>query len=570
MFGNLINYFKKHKGISTIIVIIILIGGYFTYRAKANASSETRYVLSAVERGTLISTVTGTGQVVAGNQVDIKPKVSGDITYVGVTAGQSVKAGTIIAKIDSRDALQAVRDAEVSLASAKISLQSTKTSSVQSRGKASDDVTKAYDTGYNTIASTFVDFATVIDDAGGMLNDYRKSPYLENEEVRRILGNDGVTQKGELATEFEKSKTNYNQIHEAYKQLNRQSDPKAIEVLLGQTYVMSKQLADSVKSIRTFVGRMETAAYTVPTQLTTDKATLDKDIGTINGRVVDLFAAQTSIQSAKDALQEANQSYTVPGIGSGSLDVQNAQLTVVQKQNAYQKTLDTLSDYTIRAPFDGIIASVSAEKGISASSGASLATIITPQQIATVSMNEIDAAKIKVGQKVNLTFDALPDLTLTGKIIEIDTIGTVSQGVVSYNAKIGFDTQDDRVKPGMSVSASIITAVKPNVLLVPTSAIKTSGNTTNVQTLDGGTQSASTQTGVTSVTPPRSIQVEIGDANDTETEIVSGLKEGDQIITRTISASAATTQATQSRSLLNPTGGAGANRTGGNAVRFQR
>ena len=70
-------------------------------------------------------------------------------------------------------------------------------------------------------------------------------------------------------------------------------------------------------------------------------------------------------------------------------------------------------------------------------------------------MNEVDAAKISVGNKTTLTFDATEDLTLTGKVAQIDTIGTVEQGVVSYKVKIAFDTQDERIKPGMTANASI-------------------------------------------------------------------------------------------------------------------
>ena len=90
-------------------------------------------------------------------------------------------------------------------------------------------------------------------------------------------------------------------------------------------------------------------------------------------------------------------------------------------------------------------------------------------------MNEVDVAKIKVGQKTTLTFDAIDGLSIAGEVIDIDAVGTVTQGVVNYNVKIGFDTQDERIKPGMSVSATIIIEVKQDVLLIPNSAIKSAG-----------------------------------------------------------------------------------------------
>ncbi|MDD5433706.1 MAG: hypothetical protein PHE77_03610, partial [Candidatus Pacebacteria bacterium] len=61
--------------------------------------------------------------------------------------------------------------------------------------------------------------------------------------------------------------------------------------------------------------------------------------------------------------------------------------------------------------------------------------------MAEISLNEVDVAKVKIGQRAIITFDAIDELEITGKVEDVDTIGTVSQGVVSYNVKIIFDTQ---------------------------------------------------------------------------------------------------------------------------------
>jgi multidrug efflux pump subunit AcrA (membrane-fusion protein) len=152
--------------------------------------------------------------------------------------------------------------------------------------------------------------------------------------------------------------------------------------------------------------------------------------------------------------------------------------------------------------------------------------------VVKISLNEVDVAKIKLGDKSIMTFDAIDGLEMTGKVVQIDTLGTASQGVVTYNVKIALDTQDDRIKPGMSASASIITSVKTDVLTVPNSAVKSSGNNSFVQILDSKNQ-------------PQNIAVTTGIANDTLTEITSGIKEGDKVITQTIiPSSSASTGAT--------------------------
>ncbi len=160
----------------------------------------------------------------------------------------------------------------------------------------------------------------------------------------------------------------------------------------------------------------------------------------------------------------------------------------------------------------------------STSSGTVVATVITRQQIAEISLNEVDMAKVKVSQKTNLTFDAVEGLNIVGEVSEIDTLGTVSQGVVTYNVKINFDTQDERVKPGMSVSVEIITDVKQDVLLVPNAAIKSQNNTQYVEVM-GTNNIIHSQT------------IETGISNDTYTEITGGLAEGDKVVTQTVSGS---------------------------------
>jgi hypothetical protein len=157
-------------------------------------------------------------------------------------------------------------------------------------------------------------------------------------------------------------------------------------------------------------------------------------------------------------------------------------------------------------------------------------------------LNEVDVAKIKADQKATLTFDAIEGLTISGAVAEINTIGTVSQGVVSYTVKIGFDTQDDRIKPGMSVSAAIITNMKQDVLTIPNNAIKMQGTERYVELFDTPLPTATDTQGVASSAAPRRQTVETGISNDTMTEIVSGLKEGEQIVTRTITSTQTTTQ----------------------------
>ena len=272
-------------------------------------------------------------------------------------------------------------------------------------------------------------------------------------------------------------------------------------------------------------------------------------MSSVTGHLSDVQTAQNNIVSAENSL---NTLVT----GPDPLDVSSAQLSVLQQQDNYNNSF-------VRAPFDGVIAQLNVQNGDAVTSGTSIGTFITQQKVATISLNEVDAAKVQVGQKVMITFDAINGLSISGEVVGVDLVGTVSQGVVSYNVQIGFDTQDPRVRSGMSISAAVITDVEQNVLVVPNTAIKSQGTASYVQKFATKVPATSVGgQGITSTTPPVSQQVQIGVSNDSSTEITSGLSEGDQIVVRTI-APTTTTTTTQAPSLL----GGGAGGGGGGAAR---
>lgn len=210
---------------------------------------------------------------------------------------------------------------------------------------------------------------------------------------------------------------------------------------------------------------------------------------------------------------------------------------------------------TITAPSGGTISGLSISSGtplVQSSSNSSspstnsqtVGTITLPSSNIQVSvdLSEIDVTHVKIGQKATITLDAFPDKTFTGEITSIDTQGAVSSGVTSYPAVITLDTNDTSIYPNMAASAKIITAVKDNVLLVPSTAVQSLNGQSTVRIMKNG--------------QVQSVPVTIGDANDTQTEIVSGLSEGDTVVT---SASIQTTTGATS----SPFGGGG---FGGNRV----
>ena len=99
------------------------------------------------------------------------------------------------------------------------------------------------------------------------------------------------------------------------------------------------------------------------------------------------------------------------------------------------------------------------------------ASMVAEGKLAQVTVNEVDAAKVALGDKATLTFDALPGVTIAGTVAVVNGVGAVSQGVVSYTATISFDTQNPQIMPGMSMTADIITGTETG-LIVPSSAVR--------------------------------------------------------------------------------------------------
>ena len=578
MFKKIFNFVKQHKILSAIIILVIIGGGYYFYTSSKGNSTAVSYVSAAVQKGTIITSVSGSGQVSASNQVDIKPKASGDVVSVGIKAGQEVKAGTLIAQLDATDAQKTVRDAQAALQSAQLSLQKLQEPADQlsllqaqnaiiqaqeSKQNAQDNLTKSYDDGFNNVSNAFLDLPSVMTGLNSILFSNDLSPNQWNidyyaDSVKQY-DNTVLKYRNDAYNAYNTANTAYQKNFADYKSASRFSDASTIENLINETYDTTKSIAEAIKDANNLIQFYQdklTEKSIKPNAISnTHLSSLSTYTAKTNSDVLNLLSAKNTIVNDKQAITDADRSIDESTAslsklqqGTDPLDIQSSQLSLQQKQNALADAQATLANYYVRAPFDGVIASVAVQKGDSASSGTAIATIITKQLVAEISLNEVDAVKVKTDQKTTLTFDAIDGLSITGQVASIDAIGTVSQGVVNYSAKIVFDTQDERVKPGMSVSAEIITDVGQDVLLVPNSAIKSNSNNEQyVEVLENNI--------------PRVQTVETGLSNDTMTEIKSGLKEGDQVVTQTTT-SATTKTTTNTRS----NGGFGIPDMGGGAI----
>jgi len=518
------NFFKKifsHKIISGIIILILAGAGYFGYKKLKNSETETRYMLVAVEKGTITTSISGTGQVAPVNQADLKPKVSGEITKINIENGQEVLNGEIIAQIDAQDAEQAIRDAKINLESAELALKKLKNPS----GKPlKDNLTEEnYASAYKTVSDVFTDLPTIVQ---GLDNILHNSSYIWGDDGKAVesYGNTAITYRKNAEQKYATARQKYEKNLLNYQNLTLNSDKKTLDSILDETYETIKTTTEAVKSAKILADYIVSKFKNddLIASISTDQNSLENFTDQVNTHLQSLLTSQENLSNAQ-------------------INLKLQEFAVEQKTTALRKAKEDLAKYTISAPFDGVITAVNIEPGDIISSSTILATLMSKQMLAQITLNEVDAGQAKIGQKSSLSFDAINDLRLTGEIIKMDSLGTVSQGVVTYSLEINFDTQDERIKPSMSVSAQIITNIKQDVLLVPNSAIKQQGEDSYVQIADGITTTPINATnnsgGILLSQDPRMQIIQTGLSNDTMTEVISGLKENERVITQIINSS---------------------------------
>lgn len=469
-------------------VLIVCSWGMYGY--YANTDSQTRYIISAVEKGTIKTVVSGTGQVSALKQISLNAKTSGEVVYVGVQSGDYVQAGQVLVRLDTRDA-------EMALESAKLALKKAQElSSVESQGNLSQEGSGVL----NVVNDYFISSAEVVEKNGTLLNDYTISTY------KLTLSDAGRTYYNQAMSDYGKAKDSYQKLYSEYKTLGGSLSDQEVLVYLDRLVVSADLLARAAKSSKVFVSYVydTTESGSRSGDLNSDYGNTNNWLQIVNNNISSLISKRNSLTSS-------------------SYEIKSLELALKQKQYAYDNCF-------IRAPFSGLV-QINVSEGESVSG--SVGTIISNQKIAVVSLNEVDAIKVKIGQVASLGFDAVEDLELSGRVTKIDVVGTVSQGVVSYNAQISFTSDDKRIKSGMSVSADIVIDEKEGVVVVPSSAIKTVGNRSYVEVLPIELSTVGRR-GVAYDGELDKRFVTLGESDDKKIEIVSGLEVGDKIVTETI------------------------------------
>ena len=242
-----------------------------------------------------------------------------------------------------------------------------------------------------------------------------------------------------------------------------------------------------------------------------------------------LSQSKATFDEAEKNLQRSQGLFDKGMISQQDLDAVRRTYEVARSQySAAQEDDKVKKNYSIvRAPFDGVVSRKYTEVGELLMPGKQIVTIVNPDKIYVLAtIDEVDVGRLKLGQPVGITVDAFPGDKFSGTVKRISPI--VSGGKLETRTAdvwIYFDKKEQRIKPGMSADVEILVATLENVLSVPSQAVIEREGKKQIYQADGSPLKPGSK-GVVKLRP-----VEIGETNWSYTQITSGLKAGDYVVT---------------------------------------
>ena len=244
----------------------------------------------------------------------------------------------------------------------------------------------------------------------------------------------------------------------------------------------------------------------------------------------DFDSVEQKMQSADVAEKSLRAAVTVKQaeIEQNDRTIEKSRAEVVQAQAQYERAEENLKYASIRSPISGIVLSREVEVGDAVSSilqlGSNATLIMTLGDVQELyikgKVDETDIGFVKLDQPVRVTVDAYKNRTFQGKVFRIAPMGVEKDNVTRFEVRVSILNDLDLLKANMSANAEIILEEHHNVLLVPESAlIYNEKKATFVEVPD-----LSTKTG------RRQVPIKVGLGNGSRTEVLSGLKLGEQVV----------------------------------------
>jgi RND family efflux transporter MFP subunit len=540
------------KIILIISALVIIIGGVFAYRGFVQ-EKPLDFVLKEVFRGDVYQEVVETGVIQAGEKIDLSFKNASRIEELNVGVGDLVEEGQVLAKIDIAQLLIQLNEAKAGLNIAETGLVRLKAGASReeiavtetaiknlekqltglektsaqriSQAKSSTEIEtkQANERGLNTLINNDI----IIYNAFRVVTSVQGRYFITaDQEGIRVRNHKDIIENVKKETRF-------------YLEIARNnSTDENISTALLRTRQGLEIISDSLRIIR------ETCDVSIYRHIVSDvdRSLLDGQrthIATALNNIISAQQARASAQLLQENLKvlESEADFQLTQI-KGQLNAARRQLELVQAEprqvdiDLHQAQIDQvkarknllqkqIEESNLRAPIEGKITEVFQKKGETAQPMKPVISLLptTPFQI-EVEIYEEDIAKIKIGNPVEINLIPFPDKTFRGKVISINPTETIIGGVVYYETTIAFiEELPEGVRPGMTADIIIQTVFKENVLVISENAIKQRDDKFIVEVFKDG------------IIEEREIKIGLK-GEDNRVEIISGLKEGEQVVIR--------------------------------------
>ena len=484
------------------VVCVVIAGGVFLLKPKSASTTavDPSYLEASPEVRDVSNTLSGTGTLNPANTYTVKSLVEGKVLTGEFEEGDVLDEGTVLYTLDSSDASTNFVKAEIAMQQAQ----------------------RSYD--------------KVVD------RQYVRAEVDGTVSTLKVAKGDEVTSGQEVAIIRDSSKMLLTLEFPAADAANF-SVGQTAQVTLDGTF---EQLDGTVTSVTgtdaLSTGNLLTRTVTIAVQNAGGLTTAQAATASING-VSSIGSATFGYQAERTLTAQAAGTVTSIHVQEGQTvakddilielsgddlteSIQSASETLRSAEISLQNLQDTMANYTVTSPISGTIIEKDAKVGDAVKSGDTLSVIYDLSYLEMViNVDELQISSLSVGQKVQITADAVQDKNYVGTVTRVSMKGASNGGTTTYPVTIRID-ETDGLRPGMNANAEIGVAEAANALTVPNAAIVRGGYVLVTQ------DSPSASKADTTMEAPEGfvyVAVKTGVSDDDYTQIVSGIQEGDTI-----------------------------------------
>ena len=484
------------------VACVAVLGGVWLLKPKADkpASVDTSYVETAPEQRDLVNALSGTGTLKPANTYNVKSLVSGKVLTCSFEEGDNVEEGDVLYTVDSSDATTKVEQAGITLQQAQRNYDKT------------------------------VDRQYVRAEVAGVVSSLK------------VAKGDEVTSGQEVAVIRDNSKMTLALEFPAADAAGFSVGQSADVTLDGTFETLTGTITAVTGTDALSTGNLLTRTVTIAVQNAGGLTTAQAATASING-VSSIGSATFGYQAERTLTAQAAGTVTSIYVQEGQTvakndilielsgddlteSIQSASETLRSAEISLQNLQDTMANYTVTSPISGTIIEKDAKVGDAVKSGDTLCVIYDLSYLEMViNVDELQISSLSVGQKVQITADAVQDKNYVGTVTRVSMKGASNGGTTTYPVTIRID-ETDGLRPGMNANAEIVVAEAANALTVPNAAIVRGGYVLVTQ------DSPSASKADTTMEAPEGfvyVAVKTGVSDDDYTQIVSGIQEGDTI-----------------------------------------